>query len=211
VPSPIHRRSLLAVLLTLLVAAVACTPAPEPTSVIGTVVDADTLAPLDGAIVVARGAGTGDVAATDTSDAEGAFALTPLAAGVYDVDVERFGYAPQARTDVTTLAGATADLGVIALVRHAPSRMYGSASSDEAFSMPLAGVRVAARVAGTDTEVAIGFTDEHGAFDLAPVPAGTYDVDLSKSGYVPLRVAGVVAPPGGAANVGDLKLLPAAP
>jgi hypothetical protein len=180
-------------------------------SIIGSVVDANTLAPLTGAAVVARATGTATVVATSTSDAQGAFTLEPFTAGVYDVAFEHFGYAPQARANVTIVAGATADLGAVGLAAYAPSRLYGSVASDEEFSMPLTGARVDARIAGTTTVIATDFADEHGAFDLDPVPAGTYDVELSRSGYVPLLVEDVVAPPGGAANVGDRKLVPIAP
>ena len=189
----------------------ACTAVPEAAAVTGKIVDAGTLAPLVGSEIEARHATTADVVATATSDALGAFALEPLAAGIYDIALTHFGYAPQTRVNVTTLAGATADLGTVALAAYAPSRLYGSASSDEEFSMPIPGVLAEARIAGTTTVIATGYTDEHGAYDLDPVPAGTYDVELSRSGYVPLLVEDVVAPPGGAANVGDLELLPTAP
>jgi hypothetical protein len=141
----------------------------------------------------------------------GAFALEPLDAGAYDVAFAHFGYAPQTRANVTLLAGATADLGAVGLAAYAPSRLYGSVASDEEFSMPLIGARVEARIAGTTTVIATAFTDEHASFDLDPVPAGAYDVELSDDGYLPLLVEGVVAPPGGAANVGDRKLVPIVP
>lgn len=198
-------------LLALLVVAAACSPSPSPSAIAGNVVDADTQAALVGTGVVARAAATATVEATTTSDAQGAFVLEPLAAGVHDVAIDHFGYAPQTRANVTTLPGARADLGTIALTAYAPSRLYGSAASDEAFSMPLPGVRVAARIAGTATVVATAFTDEHGALDLDPVPAGTYDVELSRAGFVTRLVEDVVAPAGGAADVGDLKLRPVAP
>lgn len=209
--SPAHPRNPPLVLLALLVLATACTPTPQPSSVTGSVVDADTLAPLVGTTIVARIAGSANAVASTTSDAQGDFTLGPLTAGVHDVAFEHFGYAPQARANVTTLPGAIADLGDVALAAYAPSRLYGSAASDEEFSMPLTGVRVDARIAGTATVIATDFTDEHGAFDLDPVPAGTYDVELSRTGYVTLLVEGVVAPAGGSMNVGDRKLVPSAP
>ena len=208
---PLKRRTPPFAILALILFAAACTPAPDTASVTGTVVDTDTLAPLVGTSIVARTAGTATVVASDTSDALGVFTLTPLNAGVYDVELTHFGYAPQTRANVTTLTGATADLGTVGLAPYAPSRLYGSTASDEEFSMPLTGVRADARIAGTSTVIATGTTDEHGAFDLDPVPAGTYDVELSKTNYVTRLVEDVVAPPGGAANVGDLKLLPVAP
>ena len=210
-PSSVHRWSPSLVILALLVCVAGCTAVPETAAVTGQVVDAGTLAPLAGSQVEARSAATADVVATATSDALGAFALEPLVAGVYDISLEHFGYASQTRADITTLAGSTADLGTVALAAYAPSRLYGSASSDEEFSMPIPGVLAEARIAGTATVIATGYTDEHGAFDLDPVPAGTYDVELSRTGYVALLVEDVVAPPGGAANVGDHELLPTAP
>lgn len=208
---PAKRRPPPFAILVLILFAAACTPAPETASMTGTVVDADTLAPLVGTTVVARLAGTATAVASDTCDALGTFTLEPLDAGVYDVELAHFGYAPQARADVTTLAGATADLGTIALTELAPSRLYGSTTSAGEFAMPIIGARVEARIAGTTTVIAVGFTDEHASYDLDPVPAGTYDVELSATDYVPRLVEGVVAPPGGSANVGDLRLEPIAP
>lgn len=196
------------VILALILLVAACTSAPEPASVTGTVIDADTLAPLVGTSIVARTAGTTTVVASDTSDAQGTFTLEPLTAGVYDVELTHFGYAPQTRANVTILAGATADLGAIGLTAMAPSHLYGSTSSAGEFAMPIIGARVEARIAGTTTVIAVGFTDEHASYDLNPVPAGTYDVELSAPNYVTRLVEDVVAPPG---NVGDLRLDPAAP
>lgn len=205
-----HRKHLFGIL-AVLALVVACTPTPEPASIVGTVIDANTLAALADASIVAQATGTATVVATTTSDAAGAFALEPLDAGNYDVELVHFGYAPQTRANVALLAGATADLGDVGLAAYAPSRLYGSVASDEAFSMPLTGARVDARIAGTTTVVATAFADEHASFDLDPVPAGTYDVELSHAGYVTLLVEGVVAPPGGAGNVGDRRLVPIAP
>ncbi|MFO0582572.1 MAG: carboxypeptidase regulatory-like domain-containing protein [Anaeromyxobacter sp.] len=77
----------------------------------GTVQLADS-ADASGAVVEATGTGVATV-----TGASGAFTLTGLVEGVYEVSVRKDGYAPAVRAGITVAAGASTGIGTVTLAR----------------------------------------------------------------------------------------------
>jgi RHS repeat-associated protein len=138
-------------------------------SITGTVVDAQTGAPLAGAAV--RITGTANATATDGA---GIFNLT-APAGLYTLTAALAGYLPAATTPFTLAAGGSFAAGMIRL-QPAPGLITGTVV-DAATSTPLAGATVSLAENGDST-----VTDTAGAFSLSE-RAGTYTVTVAQAGY----------------------------
>lgn len=140
-------------------------------SVTGTVTDED--GPVEGAIVRVNG-----TQRTETTDAQGRFAFTEVAAGECVVEVEKHGY--YTLTDETFTLGkdvaADRDLRLAKLPRHSVQGRVTSAESGE----PVRNVRIS--LAGYDDFVA--YTDENGHYLIGNVAGDTgedYTVTVTDS------------------------------
>jgi hypothetical protein len=91
----------------------------------GKVVAAETGQPIPGAAVVVHRAGDSTVVSRSVTGADGAFRVTGLAPGRYDVRIRHLGYSPHTVTGLSIAAGAPAvELGVIRLAT-APIALEG--------------------------------------------------------------------------------------
>lgn len=124
-------------------------------------------------MAVVRGAG---LAASDNTDANGAFTLEGLAAGTYEVRAATFGQG----TD--TSAQKTVELqGDLTLDLEAPlGRLTGSVREAET-GRPVSQALVELQAGNGEFEAAS--TDSAGRFDLADVEPGSHALSVRKSGY----------------------------
>ncbi len=154
----------------------------------GTVATADDRLPVEGAMVVVTDI-RGDVLATGTTDATGAFGFGPLPAGDLTIAVNATGYRPAA----LPLPPGAPTTG-LELLLHPGARLQGVVRTG-ADRTPVADARVtlvdaAGNVVGTAT------TGTDGAYAFTDLDAGDYS--LIASGYAP--VATTVTVGGGSPN-----------
>lgn len=137
----------------------------------GVITDGATGAPLDQATI--RLAGTGRTA---QSGPDGSFSLV-LPEGLYDLTVERFGYAPAAISGVTVAAGAYATVSA-ALLPLPTGEVMGTVSfSRTGYGIPGVSVRVTGIPIRTET-----LTDADGAYRIR-LPVGSYRLSYSSHGF----------------------------
>jgi uncharacterized membrane protein len=152
---------------------IALTPIPPPPTtgtLNGTVTNASTTLPIEGATVTANGEFT-------TTDSSGHYQIT-LEAGTYSVTAEKTGYVAKTVTDVVIIAEETTTVD-IALTPIPPPPTTGTLNgtvTDASTTLPIQGVTVTANGASSTTDA-----EGHYQIEIAP---GTYTVTASKSGYV---------------------------
>lgn len=149
---------------------VALTPVSTSGSVEGTVTDAATGKPLQGAEV------TGGSTRCST-DESGSYALTGVPAGDCAVTVSKAGYSSTAET-VTVNAGATVTKD-FALTASQGSGVLQGTVTDSASGKALKGVLVVAR----GPHGGEASTDKSGAYRITGLGAGTFSVEATLSGY----------------------------
>jgi len=134
----------------------------------GTVRDAQTLAPIAGALVEV--AETSD---TRLTNAQGFYSF-PLLPGAYTVDCSVFGYASgSAGASVATGVTTTLDFDLAPLAAGALTGVVRDANQS-----PLAAASVV--IEGTPLATA---TDASGIYNFPTIPAGSYDATASKFGF----------------------------
>lgn len=176
--------------------------APAPAAH-GAVVDRDER-PLAGVEVTVRpAAGVPGEPATAVTDEHGRFELPALPADRLDLEARRSGFAPRRVPGVAVPAGEGAvDLGILVLIPGAaiPGRVTDAAGR------PLAGVEVwlaevqlrpgPSLAASLRREPPVASSDDTGRFTVPDVnPGARRNVLLARSGYLPVWVPGVEAPP----------------
>ena len=137
----------------------------------GTVTDVDTAAPVAGATVTASG-GFRDFSVV--TDAAGQYQMF-LAAGIYAVTAQAFGYALALNVDVEVVTDetTTSDFALTALPRFDISGIVRAAEDES----PIEGASVVA----LGTPVAPAITDATGAYSLT-LPIGTWTIRASAGG-----------------------------
>ncbi|SEF11095.1 S8 family serine peptidase [Jiangella alba] len=156
-------------------AVIASAPTGDVGTLSGTVTDAATGAPVEGAELSV----TGPASRGTATDASGAYRLS-LSAGSYDVTVSVFGYAPVRLDGVAVTADATTveDLALTPLERVAVSGVVTDGSG--------AGWPLDARVDVDGTPLTTVTDPVTGAYELqVPVGAATLTVTPRYPGYVP--------------------------
>lgn len=149
----------------------------------------------------------------DRSGAGGSFEIRGLRPGEeYELRAEHEDYA-MARLSVTGLEPRRTR-GGLSLVMTRGLRVVGQAlDSDE---LPMTGVQVElVRAQGqkprrgrTPSPLNAESLDD-GAFEIVRVPAGVYDVLLTRTGFVPMSLRGIVLPAGGGVvDLGSIRLEP---
>lgn len=143
-------------------------PAAVATSTLSGTVTSSAGGALAGVSVAVGGVASG------TTNANGAYSISGIPAGSYNVTFTRSGYSVQSRAvDLTT--SKTVSLALTPLVTTVT--LSGTVTSSAGGA--LAGVSVA--VSG----VASGTTNANGAYSISGIPSGSYTVTYSCSGYVP--------------------------
>jgi len=164
-----------------------------PGVITGSVTDAKDGSPIVGAAVT-------DGTRTATTDASGTYIIADVPPGSYDVTASKSGYENSSLT-VTVSEGTTAvsDFSLNHLI--IPGSIAGSVTNSKDGS-----VVVGATVTdGTRTTT----TDATGKYAIANVPAGTYQVTASKSGYA--SVTSTVAVVSGGTASTNFSLTPKTP
>jgi len=136
----------------------------------GTVTDASTGSPVEGAAVHV----VGPTDRTTFTGADGTYSIT-LPVGTYDVTASHFGYLSETATGVVVTEGATTTQNFA--LTPAPSHSVSGHVRD-GDGNPLAGATVT--IEGTPIPPAT--TDASGAYSFASVPEGEYDVTASAGG-----------------------------
>ena len=148
-------------------------------SVVGTVRDAGTLAPLDAATVAVT---PGGVPQTQ-SNASGAYDL-PLADGTWDLEYSKFGYFSQTITNIVITEGAEVTQNVN-LTAAPTGTLSGTVTSCSG------GPAIGATVELIGMPISPETTDGTGFYSFT-IPQGTYDVSASGAGCGEQIVNGVV-------------------
>lgn len=162
-------------------------------SVAGLVTRATGGAAVSGALVEALQSGV--VRATTTSAGNGAYSLTNLPAGAYEVRTSASGLATELATGVVVSGGGTTTLNVALVV---PGSIVGQVTQPDGLT-PIPGAAVSA----TQGSATAGSTtaDANGTYALNGVRPGTYDVHASAIGYTPATSSGAVVTEGNATTV----------
>ncbi len=147
----------------------------------GTVTDADTTAPLAGAVLSAQQGGSEILSTLSGSD--GGYRLAPLSPGTYDVVASAEGYAPALIEDAPVTAGGIVAGQDFALVPSATGSISGTTVTDEDAEVHLVWQDHFLAATGPDPTT--------GEFLFGGVATGMYDVVLVVDGIEADRVEGV--------------------
>lgn len=148
-------------------------PSTEPGRIAGEVYDANSGLPIAQAQIVLSGASN-----TAVSNANGTFVLENVPAGQYPIIVSHAGYADRTG-NVVVEGGSTSQLGRILLMLADDTAALRGTVTDSETAMPLAGAMV--EVTGElDTQTQ---TNAQGAYELLGLPAGSYSIRVSHTGY----------------------------
>lgn len=187
--------------------------ATEPGAVVGTVLDIDTLAAIDGALVEVHVHGEAALAANAFTDADGSFGVEGLAAGTYDLAFSADGYEPHLLTEVTVDAGGVTDVGEVHL-----SPLRGDADPSDGWIIGLVadietlavlpGASIDVFVHGEAAVVATASSGPMGRFLVGDLGPGTYDLVIRRDGYRTFTMSNVFVPDGAIRSVGDALLTP---
>ncbi|MDE3110243.1 MAG: carboxypeptidase regulatory-like domain-containing protein, partial [Acidobacteriota bacterium] len=146
----------------------ASTP-PTTATLIGTVVDAATKAPISGASIVLG-------ASTTTTSATGQFTLAGLTPGSFSLTVSAPNY--QTLTVTGTSVGGTNNVGTLPLTLAQTTSSMSGTVTDAASNAPIAGASVA--VSGTSLSAS---TDSTGHYSIAGISGLSFTVSVSAAGY----------------------------
>ncbi len=160
--------------------------APSTGRLVGTVRNTGGEA-LQGVLVTATRTGAANVEVT--TNAQGRYEVSDLAAGTYKVYYQKEGYQPTFVENVVVTAGQTTERNVT-LTANAPTtgRLVGTVRNTAGEA--LQGVLVTAtRTGAANVEVT---TNAQGRYEVSDLAAGTYKVYYQKEGYQPTFVENVV-------------------
>ncbi|PFG05371.1 carboxypeptidase regulatory-like domain-containing protein [Bacillus sp. es.034] len=157
---------------------------PNPGSIQGTVVDADTLTAISGASVQAINSQNVIVAST-TTDGSGQYSFTSLTPGSYTLLFTASGYATQ------TL-GAIVVSNTVTIVDAALSRLsgalIGTVQDPNASAIPGATVTVFQN----NIQISSAITDANGQYMVPGLPPGSYTIVVSAPNYTTETVAAMI-------------------
>lgn len=144
---------------------------PVASTVIGTVVDADTGVPLDGVLVAMSGASA-------TTDSSGGFVIEGLAAGELILLFTKGGY-EGVQASVVVPERATADLGRIAMSPHVvqDSTTVSGHITDMGSGQPVANASVVIGPSNARTDV-------NGFYEISGINLLDFEVSVNATGYV---------------------------
>lgn len=148
---------------------------PGPVTVNGHVYSATTGAALSGVLVTLSNG------STRTTDTAGAYSFTSLTAGSYALTFSKTGYVPQT---IGPYAAASSDTVTVDYDIHTTC-LSGRIVTSTGAGIDGATVTLAGTAAGTRT------TDAGGYYTFWDIPAGTFSVTASKTGYASKSVTGI--------------------
>jgi carboxypeptidase T len=143
----------------------------------GLVKDANTFLPLQAEVYVQGIDNTGAYRVPYTSDATFGRYFRMLPDGNYSVTYSLFGYIPQTFSGVNINSTGQTTLNVNLVP--SPSVSVTGTVTDQATNLPISG----ATLEIMDTPLATIFTSGSGIYTFNNVPAGTYNMRISKAGY----------------------------
>ena len=172
----------------------------------GTVVAASSQQPIAGAQIAVSPYGANGDSGRAVSDARGAFAVTGLAPGSYDVAVSAAGYSDGLHRGVTVEQGQQFPLRV---ELHQNGAVSGTVRDAAGHGVPFALIRAQQGRLGflaQQQPPAEARADENGAYTLAGLPAGRASLSAMRDGSAFGATALADVPEGGVAHVDfDLK------
>ena len=163
--------------------------APNPGRLTGTVTDAQSGTPLVGAIVEVYAPQSSTLVARAITDGSGVYAVEGLAPGTYTVVATQANYAAQsAGATIVSNQTATTDISLV------PNPASVSGTVTDTAGTPIAN----ATVQIMDQSGAIfgsGVTDDNGHYAIGNLPAGSFVVKVSATGFS-TEIGGVELEPG---------------
>ncbi len=157
-------------------------PTPTPTNVgmvFGYVVDGDDN-PLSGVKVAIVGAnGSSPIQDSATTDADGYYEISGLAAGDYTVTYTKSGYTAQSQ-EISLAAGEAHSMDTIVMEAVQKGKIYGYVVNIK--GDPIESVKLKLRNVKTKVAKSTA-SDQDGAFEFADLDAGTYTVIATKKRY----------------------------
>ena len=142
---------------------------PSLASLIGNVVDGDSMQPLSGIAVI-----LGDM--STLTDSKGEFAFTDVNPSIYNLKFSKEGYSPLS-TSLTLSAGQVLNLGTVSLLTQS-SKTTGTIRGviTSTTGKALAGVQIIAANKAT-------VTDQTGSYQLTDLEPGEFNITVSLDGY----------------------------
>ena len=155
----------------------------ETGTITGDVVDEDAAALEDVTIELFDGAedeGEDELIAETTTDEDGAYELTEIEVGTYEIEAVKSDY-EIGIDEVTVEADSTTELSfeLVADGEDETGTITGEAVDEDATPLEDTAIEV---IDGAEV-IAETTTDEDGDYELTAVPTGTHDVEAIKSGY----------------------------
>jgi serine protease len=157
----------------------------EVGDIAGTVVSASTGSPLAGVVVTLTQVG-GQGSGVTTTAPDGSYSFLDLAVGTYQLTTDISGYLAQTRTAAVVFHQTTmVDFALVPKTGTISGRV-----TDSATGAPIMWARLEApRTDGAG--LGIAYTTDTGAYTIAGLPVGTYQVTASLEGYLNGRASGV--------------------
>jgi protocatechuate 3,4-dioxygenase beta subunit len=137
--------------------------------------------PVSGATLQYTGTGSTTGSGTATTNSSGGYAFNGVPPGTYSVTASRTGFTTPAARPVTVTAGAVA--AAINFTLTATSGISGTVSDSQSPAQPIAGAQVTYTGTGGTTGSGMTSTATDGTYTLNAVPAGTYSVSVSDTGF----------------------------
>ena len=157
------------------------TPATPVASgtIAGIVTESDGVTAISGATVVVE-----DTTLSATTDANGAYSIANVLGGTYDVTASAGGFVSETKTGISVIADTTSTVN-FALAAIPTGTIAGKVTESDGVTA-ISGAAVA--VEGTTLSAT---TDANGAYSIANVLGGTYDVTASAGGFVSETKVGI--------------------
>jgi hypothetical protein len=148
-------------------------------TVSGTVTDSTTGGVVVGALVLLENGNTGAVVESTTTVAGGAYTLTGVADGIYQLHLTDSKYEP-----FTSAEFRVAELGVVRNIALIPLPMISGTVTNVTTGGVVVGAMVRLENSTTGAVVESTTTIAGGAYDLDNVQEGTYVLNVSAAGYI---------------------------
>jgi hypothetical protein len=179
----------------------------EPTtgSISGTVTDAVTGEPIEGATVSVEVDGS---TKTTTTGDDGAYTLEGIPAGTYTVTFSAEDYITATTEDVAVIAGETTTDVDKALQPEPTTGSISGTVTDLNTNAPIVGATVSVEVDGSTVSATTG---DNGDYLLEGIPAGAYTVTFSAEGYITATMEDIIVTAGLSTTGNDMALEAEAP